>query len=57
MGVPVDKIKDFEEEYISYLHAKHQDTLDDLSAGKLTEEIKSTLKDVAADLSLKYAKQ
>jgi F-type H+-transporting ATPase subunit alpha len=54
MDVPVNKIKEFETEFISFLHAKHQDTLDDLAAGKLTDEIKSTLEKVAADLSQKY---
>ena len=56
MDVPVKKIKEFEGEYIAFLHAKHQDVLDALAAGKLTDEIKSTLKSVAADLSSKYAK-
>ena len=56
MDVPVKKIKEFEGEYLAFLHAKHQDVLDALAAGKLTDEIKSTLKSVAADLSSKYAK-
>ena len=55
MDVPVNKIKEFETEFISFLHTKHQNTLDDLSAGKLTDEIKSTIEKVAADLSQKYA--
>ena len=54
MGVPVDKIKDFEKEFLSFLHAKHQNILDDLSSGKLNEEITSTLEKVALDLSKKY---
>ena len=56
MGVPVNKIKEFETEYISFLHSKHQDVLDNLAAGILTEEIKSTLESVASELSSKYAK-
>ena len=56
MNVPVNKIKEFETEFISFLHTKHQNTLDDLSAGKLTDEIKSTIEKVAADLSQKYDK-
>ncbi|MAO71537.1 MAG: F0F1 ATP synthase subunit alpha [Flavobacteriales bacterium] len=56
MNVPVEKIKEFEIEFISFMHEKHQDTLDALAAGKLTDEIKSTIEKVAADLSLKYAK-
>ena len=54
MDVPVDKIKDFEEEFIAFLHDKHQDVLDDLAAGNLTEDITNTLKKVSADMSSKY---
>ena len=56
MDVPVNKIKEFETEYIAYLHSKHQNILDDLAVGKLTDEIKSRLESVAADLSSKYTK-
>ena len=56
MNVPVNKIKEFEAEYIAFLHTKHQDVLDALAVGKLTDEIKSTLESVAADLTFKYAK-
>ena len=56
MDVPVKKIKEFESEFLAFLHAKHQNILDALSAGKLTDEIKSTIETVAADLSQKYAK-
>jgi len=56
MDVPVKKIKEFESEFLEFLHAKYQNILDALSAGKLTEEIKSTIETVAADLSQKYAK-
>ena len=54
MDVPVDKIRDFEQEYIAFLHDKHQDILDELAAGKLTDEIKNILQKVSADLSSKY---
>ena len=55
MDVPVSKVKEFEIEFISFMHQKHQDVLDALAAGKLTDEIKNTLETVAADLSKKYA--
>ena len=55
MDVPVNKIKEFETEFISFLHSKHQDLLADLADGKLTDGIKSTLEKVASDLSQKYA--
>ena len=54
MDVPVNKIKEFETEFISFLHSKHQDTLDALAKGKLTDEIKSIIEKVASELSQKY---
>jgi len=52
--VPVDKIGDFEEEYISFLQAKHADVLESLKKGKLTDEVIKVLGDVAKDLSSGY---
>ncbi len=54
MNVLVNKIREFETEFISFMHQKYQNILDDLAAGKLTDEITSTLEKVAADLSKKY---
>ena len=56
LDVPVNKIKEFETEFLSFLHQKHQSVLDDLAGGKLTDEIKSIIEKVAADLSQKYDK-
>jgi len=53
--VPVDKIKEFEREYLEFLNVSHRDILDELKAGKLTDEITATLEKVAKDLSEKYA--
>lgn len=55
MDVPTNKVKEFETEFIAFLHNKHQDVLDALAAGKLTDEITNTLRSVCADLSKKYA--
>tara|TARA_B100001287_G_scaffold57438_1_gene45733 strand:+ start:831 stop:2414 length:1584 start_codon:yes stop_codon:yes gene_type:complete len=54
MDVPVNKIKEFEADYIAFLHSKHQDILDNLAKGKLSDEITNTLKSVAKELSSKY---
>ena len=54
MDVPVNKIKEFEHEFISFMHEKHQDVLDDLSKGKLNDEIKSKIEKVVSELSQKY---
>ncbi|UNY99684.1 F0F1 ATP synthase subunit alpha [Zhouia spongiae] len=53
-AVPVEKVKEFERDYIEYLNAKHRDTLDTLKAGKLTDEVIDTLTTVAKELSEKY---
>jgi len=52
--VPVDKVKEFERDYLEFLNAKHRSTLDALKAGKLTDEVIDTLTTVAKDLSGKY---
>ena len=54
--VPVNKVKEFEKEYLEFLNVSHGDILDQLKAGKLTDEITATLEKVAQDLSEKYAK-
>ncbi len=53
-AVPVNKIKEFEEEYLAFMEAKHKDVLDSLAAGKLSDEITGTLESVAAELTAKY---
>lgn len=52
--VPVDKIKEFERDYLEFLNAKHREVLDTLKSGKLTDEVIETLTGVAKDLSGKY---
>ena len=52
--VPVEKVKEFEKDYLEFLNAKHRDTLDTLKAGKLTDEVTATLEKVAKEVSAKY---
>ncbi len=52
--VPVEKVKEFERDYIEFLNAKHRNVLDSLKAGKLTDEVTDTLSNVCKDLSAKY---
>ena len=52
--VPVEKVKEFERDYLEFLNAKHRDVLDTLKAGKLTDEVTDVLMTVAKDLSGKY---
>jgi len=53
-NVPIDKVKEFERDYLELLNAKHRGTLDTLKAGKLTDEVIDTLTAVAKDLSSRY---
>jgi F-type H+-transporting ATPase subunit alpha len=52
--VPVNKVKQFEEEFLEFLAARHADTLQLLTEGKLTTETEKLLEKVAADLSAKF---
>ena len=52
--VPVNKVKEFEKDYISYLNGKHRDTLDTLKSGKLTNEVIAALTAAAKEISSKY---
>lgn len=53
-SIPVNKIKAFEEEFVSFLDVKHRDILDQIRAGKFTDEIINVLESVCKDLSAKY---
>ncbi|MDY8138711.1 F0F1 ATP synthase subunit alpha [Aquimarina sp. 2201CG5-10] len=52
--VPVNKVKEFESDFIEYLNAKHRDTLDTLKAGKLTDEVTDVLLSACKEISAKY---
>jgi len=52
--VPVNKVKEFEKEYIEYLNVKHRDTLDTLKKGKLTDDVIDVLVAASKELSAKY---
>lgn len=54
-AVPVEKVKEFESDYIEYLNAKHRNALDTLKAGKLTDEVIDILTSAAKEVSAKYA--
>jgi F-type H+-transporting ATPase subunit alpha len=53
-NVPVNKVREFETEYLSFLVNTHQEVLDALRAGKLDETTTSTLENVAKEISAKY---
>jgi len=53
--VPVNKVKAFESNLAMVLTAQYPNVLSELRAGKLTDEVTTTLKKVVADLSAQYA--
>ncbi|WP_152286005.1 F0F1 ATP synthase subunit alpha [Flavicella marina] len=53
--VPVEKVKEFEADFIAYLNAKHRDTLDSLKSGKLEQASLDVLEAAAAEISAKFA--
>ena len=52
--VPINKVKEFEKDYLTVLEAKHADVLVALKAGKYTDEITDTLTKVAREVADKY---
>jgi F-type H+-transporting ATPase subunit alpha len=50
-AVPVERIKEFEEQFIEHLELKYKNVMATLADGKLTDEVTDTLKKVAAELS------
>ena len=54
LGVPLNKVRDFEEEFLHFLELHHQNILDILKTGQLTDEVIATIEQVAKELSGKY---
>jgi F-type H+-transporting ATPase subunit alpha len=52
--VPVEKIKEFETELISYMRNKHSAELESLRTGKLTDAATQAIEKAAEELSAKY---
>jgi F-type H+-transporting ATPase subunit alpha len=52
--VPVNKVKEFEEEYLTQLEASHNDTLDAIRNGAIDNNITAVLEKVAKDLMVRY---
>jgi F-type H+-transporting ATPase subunit alpha len=52
--VPVNKVREFEKEFLDVLERKNKNTLDQLKAGQYNDEITNTLETVAKDLLAKY---
>ena len=55
-SVAVNRVRDFEAEYLAFLEAKHKNVLNDLKAGKFTDEITAVLEKVAKELAPNFKK-
>lgn len=53
-SVPVNKVRQFEEEYVIQLEQRHPEVLAGLKAGKFSDEQTSVLETVAKELASKY---
>ena len=55
-NVPVERVKEFEKEFIQVLNQKHKNVVDELSAGKLEDSLTDVLKEVATEVAKNYEK-
>ncbi len=53
-AVPVNKVKEFEADYLAMLNTSHKDVMNSLKAGKFTDELTDVLQKVALDISSRY---
>jgi len=53
-SVPVNKVKEFEKDYITLLDAQYADTLKALKAGQFNDDITNALKKAASEVASKY---
>ena len=54
-NVPVDKIREFEVEFLDYMRNKHADTMASLKAGKYTDAETSVIESAAAEMTARHA--
>ncbi len=54
--VPENRIHDFQESFLTLMESKHQDVLDELREGKLTDKGMETMKKAAAEIVVRFKK-
>ncbi|HWY38539.1 MAG TPA: F0F1 ATP synthase subunit alpha [Bacteroidia bacterium] len=52
--VPINKVREFEKDFLDVLERKNKNVLDSLKAGQYTDEITNTLEEVAREVSKKF---
>lgn len=53
-NVPIEKVKEFETDFLEIMEMQYRSVLDDFGAGKLTSETEDTIRKVAAEVAGKY---
>ena len=53
-NVPINKIRKFEEEFLTIMELNHKNVLDSLKSGKITDIDTSTIENIAAQVAEKY---
>ena len=53
-NVPVNKIREFEAEFLNFMENKHKNILDELKKGNISEEVTSVIEKTGKELSAKY---
>jgi len=52
--VPLNKVRDFEAEFLQFMNIKHKPVMDELKSGNLSKEAEEILEKVALDIAAKY---
>jgi F-type H+/Na+-transporting ATPase subunit alpha len=52
--MPIEKIKEFEKEYLDFLELKHKSTLESIQKGKFNEDVEKTLTAVANEIAERF---
>lgn len=53
-GIPVNGIRNFETEFLHFMHEKYQDVLDVLRSGKIDDEIMQKLTEACKEVAKKH---
>jgi F-type H+/Na+-transporting ATPase subunit alpha len=56
-NIPIDRVKEFEEDYITMLESTQRKTLDNLRAGIISDADTQVLRNVAKDVEIKFLKK
>ncbi|NLA23896.1 MAG: F0F1 ATP synthase subunit alpha [Bacteroidales bacterium] len=52
--IPIEKIAEFETNFLEFLHLKHQNVMDDIKNGVYNQEIEKVLRETAIEVAEKY---